>query len=273
MSGKLKVRLFDLVQMVSGRVAMREMRCALEGRLPTLQTDADLIAQEISAGVVQLFDRVRFGYAFEIAGQLSAQPSAIPILCPIMNATFRDVTCAEEIVTLIEAQSDIAERLILSFDQTLIMSLRDEERLRIQRLNAAGTRLAMRISTDFAFDPEEITVLGFGFLVASAADLIDDRTEMMQSAIHAADLASYFERYGLMLIANDVDDPAQLIRLKALGIACAGGPVTMRPASTRPTVAARPEERKVTAQAALADKPPASPTSAPLRDRLRRVQA
>lgn len=273
LNGRLKITLIDLVQMMSGRVSMRELVCTLEGRLNEFKHDTDLIARNVPPGILQLFDRVRFGYAFEMATQMATQGGAIPILCPIMNATFRNTTSADEIVSLIESEQDIASRLVLAFDQSLISSLSGNDHNRIARLGQAGLKLAMRITHHFDFDPAPIEALGFGYVLAEAKDLLTETELSARSSIHTADLASYFERYGLMLVAINVQDPADLIRLKGFGIACAGGAATMRAKAGR----RKPDEPRWDTGTPDAQDQTAGQMvplqSAPLRERLRRVQA
>ncbi len=273
LNGRMKIELIDLVQMLSGRVSMRELICTLDGRLREFKYDTDLMARNVPPGIMQLFDRVRFGYAFEMATQMATQGGAIPILCPIMNATFRNTTSADEIVSLIESEQTVASRLVLAFDQSLIASLSGNDHARISRLSQAGLKLALRVTHHFDFDPAPIEALGFGYVLADSKDLLTETELSARSSIHTADLASYFERYGLMLVAINVQDPADLIRLKGFGIACAGGAATMRAKTSRKSRDDDTQEHdKVTAQDNGNDET-IKLHSAPLRERLRRVQA
>lgn len=265
LGGKLKIRLLDVMHLTSERVTMRDMSCTLEGRLPEFRNGADLVARGISPGVIQLFDRVRFGFAYEMAGQIAAQGGSVPILCPIMSATFSNHQAADEIVGVIERQPESARRLILVLEQALIDTMTPDEQDRLLRLRDTGARLAMQVTRDFAFDPDDIARLGFGFIIAEAAWLLGDQTQALKSEIHPADLASYLDRYNIMLIAQNVSDPQHLKKLRALGIACAVGTATMRTGTAAPVF-----------RDDIPDTPPIAAsiqTVAPLRERLRRVQA
>lgn len=273
LNGRMKIELIDLVQMLSGRVSMRELVCTLDGRLSEFRHDTDLLARNVPPGIMQLFDRVRFGFAFEMATQMATQGGAIPILCPIMNATFRNTNSADEIVSLIESEPSVASRLVLAFDQSLISSLSGNDHSRISRLSQAGLKLALRVTQHFDFDPAPIEALGFGYVLADAKDVLTETELSSRSSIHTADLASYFERYGLMLVAINVQDPADLIRLKGFGIACAGGAATMRSKSARKR---QDDSAHETNTAKVQDESRVEMIkldSAPLRERLRRVQA
>lgn len=238
LNGKLKIHLQDAVRLDTGRVYVRTVTCALEGRLAEFRNDADLVAGHISPGILQLYDRMRFGFAYEFASQFGTQTGLAPILCPLMDQTFASASAADEIVDMIEARQDLAQNFIIALSHTVLSEPTQEERGRLQRLNDADVALAVMLGNDLNIDPDLLRRRGVRYAVADAARLTGQDGQATRSAIHPADLASYLSRHDILLIATSADSDAMIKSLKSMGVMSASGR-----AASQFKLAATPEQR------------------------------
>lgn len=280
LNGKLKVHLHDAIRLDTGRVHVRTVTCALEGRLAEFRNDADLVAGHISPGILQLYDRMRFGFAYEFATQFGHQTGLAPILCPLMDQTFASASAADEIVDMIEAHQDLARNLIVALSHTVLSEPTQDERGRLQRLSNADVALAAMLGHDLNIDPELLHRRGVRYAVANAARLTGQDGQATRSAIHPADLASYLSRHDIVLIATGAESDATIKSLKSMGVMSASGR-----AASQFKLATAPEQRAQeadiskslrfistnTSNVVRADMTPER-NAAPLREHLRRVR-
>lgn len=225
LGGKMKVHLHDIMNIETQRVAFRQVQCRLEGRLADFHSDRDLIEARISPGVIQLFDRMRFGFAFEFANQFGVQDGALPILCPLMDATFGNPNAADEIVSAIEKHRDLSRHLILALDQMVLSRPTPGEDALLKRLHMTGTPLASILSEDMQIDPDLLFQRGVRFVLADAGLLLGRSRAPLRSAIHPSDLASYLARNEISLIVQGVTNFADIKTLRTTHVIYAGGPV------------------------------------------------
>lgn len=280
LNGKMKVHLHDIMNIESNRVALRKVECKLEGRLADFHVDHDLIKARISPGIIQLFDRMRFGFAYEFGHQFGMQAGSAPILCPLMDATFGNPAAADEIVATLESQQDLSRQLVLALDHSILSRPTPAEEDRLKRLQIAGTAIAAILSDDVSPDPDFLYQRGVRFAVINASFLLGRSEHVMRSAIHPADLASYLARHDIALIVQNVETLADLKSLKSAGVVYATGALF---AQSSKGDAPDGTNLNGSANNRRGIKPPAigkfdginSPsgsTVAPLRDRLRRVR-
>jgi cyclic-di-GMP phosphodiesterase TipF (flagellum assembly factor) len=277
LNGKLKVQLTDIAQIETGRIALRQVKCMLQGRLPEFRSDQDLIRGEISPGIIQLFDRMRFGFAYEFANQFGSQAGSAPIICPLMRATFSHTEAADEIVNVIENHNGIAQHLVLAFDHAHMLRPTPPEDERFRRLQIAGTSLAVQLQDNLLVEPEILFERGVKYVLVNSALLLGRTNATAKSEIHPSDLASYLGRYDMALIAQDVDTVADAKTLKSMGVLFADGTAIAAngtlPPALRPTIASSLSSRSATQNAGIGTSIRMNePAAAPLRDRLRRVR-
>lgn len=280
LNGKLKVQLADIAQIETGRIALRQVRCLLQGRITEFRTDRDLVSGEISPGIIQLFDRMRFGFAFEFAGQFGAQANSAPILCPLMGATFAHAEAADEIVAVIENNDKIARHLVLALEHERLINPTPPEDERLRRLQIAGTSLAAHLSEDLSVDPDILCERGVAYILADADLLLGRKQSAVKSVIHPHDLASFLARFNIALIAQNVDTIADAKALKSIGVQFASGSALAAngasSAALRPSVSAFPSGNGPS-QSSVGTRAPVpkihiETATAPLRERLRRVR-
>jgi EAL domain-containing protein (putative c-di-GMP-specific phosphodiesterase class I) len=280
LSGKIKVHLNDVMHVETGRVLLRQIVCALHGRQPEFRSDDDFVKAGISPGIIQLFDRMRFGFAFEFAGQFGAQSPSTPVLCSLKDATFGNSDTADEIVGIIERQSEMSRTLILALDHNLLMHPTPQEDERLRRLQIAGCVMAANLTQDAMVEPDILVERGVRYALADMDMLFGRNGQVLKSAIHPADLASYLSRRDITLIAQNVDSPADMKALKSIGIIYASGSAVTRngidtPNMHSPSLGSGIGGDEITAAIANADlatRETSVTSIAPLRERLRRVR-
>lgn len=280
LNGKLKIHLNDSIRLDTGRVALRTVTCLLEGRLAEFRSDADLVAGHISPGILHLFDRMRFGFAYEFASQFIRQGGLAPILCPLTDQTFASASAADEFIDMIEAHPDFARHVILGLSHGTLTDPTQDELARIQRLNLVKVSLAVQLDDDLNADPELLFRRGVRYALTEADRLTGQDGRKTRGAIHPADLASYLSRHDIELIATGADDMAIIKALKSISVTLASGKATSQlkigaaPARPSPEADLSQSLQFVALDLIESTRPARVPQSgaAPLRDHLRRVR-
>lgn len=280
LGGKMKVHLNDVMNIETHRVTFRQVSCTIEGRLAEIHTDQDLRQAKISPGIVQLFDRMRFGFAFEFANQFGTHSGSLPILCPLMDATFGNQNAANEIVTAIEKHRELSRHLILALDHMILSRPTPGEERLLRRLQIAGTPLASMLTAEIPIDPDLLFQRGVRFALADADLLLGRSHSALRSAIHPSDLASYLARQEITLIVQGVETLSDVKALKSIGVIYATGPVFSQSQVLDPNAPGQRAPHMADQRIAMIE-PPIKPSGetrasdmhvAPLRERLRRVR-
>ena len=223
LEGRMKLEFSEIVDFLTGRPAYRQVNGVLAGRSPQLVTERDLAHAGIAPALIRLFDRIRFGHAFNLAEQGLALRSGPGIICPLTTETWIDLQSASEIADLMERRPGIAQRFCLIVPDSAPTSTNETTDRILLRLKLAGCGLAIAARQDLVLDPLRMSESGVRLVLVPAALLIAADRGKVESEIHPADLTRLLDRYGIELAAIEVANDEERRLLKPLGVRLIAG--------------------------------------------------
>ena len=187
------------------------------------------------AGLMPGLDAEVLGRCVQIVRRLTARNRDVGLVCDVSGSALADAAFATELIASLEASRAIAGSLVLGFTQATVrgMSALDVETLR--SLTDKGFRFAMDGVRDLRIEPRDLADKGFR-LVKVPASLMIARSAETGAAIHVADLAGLFLRYGIDLVVEDVETEAVVVDLLDYDVKLAQGALFSLPRPVRAEV-------------------------------------
>ncbi|AVO43633.1 EAL domain-containing protein [Phreatobacter cathodiphilus] len=187
------------------------------------------------AGLMPGLDAEVLGRCVQIVRRLTARNRDVGLVCDVSGSALADAAFATELIASLEASRAIAGSLVLGFTQATVraMSALDVETLR--SLTDKGFRFAMDGVRDLRIEPRDLADKGFR-LIKVPASLMIARSAETGAAIHVADLAGLFLRYGIDLVVEDVETEAVVVDLLDYDVKLAQGSLFSLPRPVRAEV-------------------------------------
>jgi len=276
-SGRLVTKTQDIVALPTARPAYRVINALLEYQLPNALDEAALRAQKFGSTLIQLFDRVRFAHAFEIATQLAMAADSPVLVCPLTLETLDDAIAGVEIADLLSRRPAIAKRLCFLLNDDALFLDAGTAGQTMRSLLKAGCRFAFELKNDIRIDPFILQSLGVSLLLVPASIILAAREGKIQSDIDPVDLVHLLDRHDIDLGISHLTTDLELRAIRSLGINLimrSSEPdnptrvVKMRPEATRSS----PRLPRVQ-EAKFARNEPVQLEPEPLKARLRRMSA
>ncbi len=239
--------------------------------------EAALRAQKLGSSLIQLFDRVRFAHAFEIATQLAMAADSPVLVCPLTIETLDDAIAGVEIADLLGRRPAIAKRLCFLLNEDALFLDAGTAGQTMRSLLKAGCRFAFELKNDIRIDPFILQSRGVSLLLAPASIILAAREGKIQSDIDPVDLVHLLDRHDIDLGISQLTTDIELRTIRSLGINLimrSSEPdnhsrvVKMRPEPTRSS----PRLPRVH-EANIARNEPIQLEPEPLKARLRRMSA
>ena len=119
---------------------------------------------------------------------------------------------AASLLEFIEANRALAPSQVFEFTQNAVGNMGPMEHESLATLAERGFRFSMDNLTDLRAEPRESTARGFRFVKASALLLLN-RVSNATTNIHPADFSDLLERFGIDLIAEQIESESIVIDL------------------------------------------------------------
>ena len=276
-SGRLVTKTQDIVALPTARPAYCVLQAHLDYQLPNPMDEAALRAQKLGSSLIQLFDRVRFAHAFEIATQLAMAADSPVLVCPLTIETLDDAIAGVEIADLLGRRPAIAKRLCFLLNEDALFLDAGTAGQTMRSLLKAGCRFAFELKNDIRIDPFILQSRGVSLLLAPASIILAAREGKIQSDIDPVDLVHLLDRHDIDLGISQLTTDIELRTIRSLGINLimrSSEPdnhsrvVKMRPEPTRSS----PRLPRVH-EANIARNEPIQLEPEPLKARLRRMSA
>jgi cyclic-di-GMP phosphodiesterase, flagellum assembly factor TipF len=207
----------------------------------------------------------------KVVRRLMAKNRGVGLFCNISAATLADGEFFPQFAEFMEANRAIAPALVFEFTQAAYRAFGPIENEGLAALTGWGYRFSMDHVGDLKIEPRDLAERGFRFVKVPAALLLD-RTAAGAVDIHAADLSSLLTRFGLELIADNIESEGTVVDLLDYDVKYGQGSLFSPPrpvraevlqGAERPDSAADPPPASAPAPAGAASAAPAIPDSRP----------
>ncbi len=233
---------------------------------------SDYIALAEARGYVATIDQQILMKSVQILRRLATRSKEVGIFLNLSPASLADAAFFEDFVRVLEGNRDLCDMLVLEFPHGSVRTIGPIESEGLRLLRGLGFRFSIDQVADLKISFQNLADLGFKY-VKITTDRLLGRAGDLGTDIHPADLADYFQRFGMELIADHVEREADVVDVLDYGVKYGQGflfapprPVRAEvlqaatPAKSAPSSEGRAAAARPATQAAAAARPtPAAP--------------
>lgn len=177
-----------------------------------------------AAGLMPTLDAETLGRCIQVVRRLTSRNRDVGLVCDLSGVSLADAAFSTELVALLDANRVLAGALVLGFRQEAVRNLSPLDVETLGALSDLGFRFAMDGVGDLRIEPRDLAEKGFR-QVRVSADLMLARSADAGAAIHPADLAGLFARYGIDFVVEDIDTEPLVVDLLDYDVKFAQGPL------------------------------------------------
>jgi len=171
---------------------------------------ADYIPLAEKTGLMPALDNQIMLRTMQILRRLTQRTKEVGIFCNISATSLGNEPFFAEFLGFLEANKHMADELVLEFTQASLKTLGPMEFEGLRALQGLGFKFSLDRIQDLRSSFQFLSERGFRY-AKIAADRLLNGGEGLATDIHAADLSSYFSRFGIDLIADHIETEAQVV--------------------------------------------------------------
>ncbi len=201
-----------IVTLPQRKVRYYEALTRLRDDAGRLLLPSDFLPAAETTGLISQIDHLNVFRCVQVLRRLQVKNREIGLFCNIAMATLSDNAILPQILEFMEANRALASTLFLEFKQSVWHDMGPIELESLATLRELGFRFSMDQVTDLRMEPRELADRGVRFVKAPAGLLLG-RTQALSTDIHAADLSDLLSRHGINLIADRIENEAEVVDL------------------------------------------------------------
>lgn len=234
-SNRIELFLQPIMTLPQRRVRYYEALTRLRNESGDLLMPKDYLSHAESAGIMSVIDNVMLYRSVQVLRRLEKRSSARGVFCNISVHSLLDPEFFPEFILFMEQNQTLSESMYFEFSQGMIEHSSPVEQESLAALAALGFRFSMDHVTNLDLDYEAMQERGFRFLKIDADILLHGMNEA-NSQIHAADMRSYLERFGIQLIVSKIEDEKGLANVLDYHVKLGQGFLFSEPRPVRPEI-------------------------------------
>src|SRR5262249_48632935 len=165
-----------------------------------------------AGGLMPRIDNLILFRCVQVVRRLASKNRDIGVFCDISGPTLNDPEFYPQLSDFMQANRALAPSLVLEFSQAALRHMGPIESESLAALAALGFRFSLDRLTDLRVDPRELADRAFRFVKAPAALLLN-RMSMPATDIHPADFSDLLGRFGIDLIADQIESETTVVDL------------------------------------------------------------
>jgi cyclic-di-GMP phosphodiesterase TipF (flagellum assembly factor) len=205
-------------------------------------------------------DHILMLRSVQVVRRLLLKNRDIGLFCEISAATLNDPGLFPQMSQFMDANRAIAPSLILELDQAAWRGMGPLEQESLAALRELGFRFSMGSVTDLRMEPRDLADRGIRFVRAPASLLLGDASAPIGD-IHAADLSDLLNRFGIALIADQIEAENQVVDLLDYDLRFGQGALFSPPRPVRAEALQSERAEAIARDAASSDKSRDKPQS------------
>jgi cyclic-di-GMP phosphodiesterase TipF (flagellum assembly factor) len=201
----------------------------------SLMMPGEFLAAAESSGLMPRVDHLVLSRAVLIVRRLLSKNRDIGLVCNISTRTLAEPQSSQQLLRLFEANQELVSTLVLELPQSFWRATGPLAQASLVALTKLGVRFSMDRINDLRMEPRELADRGIR-LIKVPAKLLLTVSEARATDIHPADLSDLMARFGIGLIAEQIEDEATVADLLDLEVRLGQGFLFSPPRPVRPEV-------------------------------------
>ncbi len=227
---------------------------------------SDYIPIAEARGYVATLDEQILLKSVRLLRRLTARSTEVGVFLNLSGISLGHGDFVGDFVQVLEKNRDLCDLLVFEFPQSAVRAMGAIEHESLAALRELGFRFSIDRVSDLKISFQNLADSGFRYVKIDAERLVR-RPEELATDIHPADLADYFQRFGMDLIASRIEREAEVVDVLDFGIRFGQGflfspprPVRIDPNKAPPTAPPSQTVRRP----AKSEAPAASPVVPPV---------
>ena len=217
------------------RIRYYEALTRLKTEAGRVMVPNDYLSLAANAGMMPMIDNVMLFRSVQVLRRLEQRSSARGVFCNISVHSLLDAEFFQEFMAFMEQNRELADSMFFEFSQQVIDNCGPVEQESLAALSALGFRFSLDHVTNLDIDFQALHAMGFRY-VKIAANLFLHGMADAGARIHAADMKSYLERFGMQLIVEKIEDERSLTGVLDNQVRLGQGYLFSEPRAVRPEV-------------------------------------
>ena len=157
------------------------------------------------------------------------------MFCNISAHSLLDPEFFPEFISFMDQNRALSESMYFEFSQTMIEQCGMAEEESLSALASLGFRFSLDQVTNLDLDYQALQERGFRYMKIDADVLLHGMSEA-NAQIQAADIRSYLERFGIVMIVSKIEDERDLASVMDINAKLGQGFVFSEPRPVRPEI-------------------------------------
>ena len=216
-ANRIDLYLQPIVSLPQRQVRFYEALTRLRAEDGEMMMPADYIGVAERAGLMPGIDNTLLLRSVQVLRRLSSRNRTVGLFCNVSPSTLMDDNFFPGFIDFMEKNQSLAEYMVFEFTQAAVEEMGPVENESLAALAALGFRFSVDQVTNLRTNFRALNERGFHYAKISADRLLG-RIATDTGDIHPEDLGSLLARYGIQLIADQIETEAQVIELLDFGI-------------------------------------------------------
>jgi cyclic-di-GMP phosphodiesterase TipF (flagellum assembly factor) len=173
---------------------------------------ADFIAYAEAGGIMPKIDNLLVFRSVQVVRRLLLKNREIGLFCSLSPKTLGDGAVFPQFLEFMEANRALAPSLVFEFTQSAVRAFGPAENEGLGALGSLGFSFSIGAVTDLRLEGRSLADRGFRFIKAPA-ELLLSRKGAPAADIHPADLSDLLGRFGIDLIAAEIENDRTVVDL------------------------------------------------------------
>ena len=226
-----------------------------------LLASSEFMPAATAAGLMPRIDDLMLRRCAQVVQRLMTKNRDVGLFCGVSPLTLVDSDIFPQFCQFLDENRTLAPSIVLEFSQAAYRSFGALERESLNALMDFGYRFSLDGIGDLRLEPRELAERGFRFVKVPAALLLSGNGG---GDIDAVDLSGHLARYGLDLIAAEIETETTVVDLLDYDIRYGQGALFAQARPVRADVLQPVETVQAAEPEETAPAPPEPPTAAPV---------
>jgi cyclic-di-GMP phosphodiesterase TipF (flagellum assembly factor) len=241
-ANRIDLYLQPIVTLPQRKVRYYEALTRLRADDGTLLAPADFQHHAENSGLLPAIDNLMTFRSVQVVRRLTTKNREVGLFCSMSVGTLTNATVFKAITDFLEANRTLAPYIVFEFNQSAVREMGPIEEECVASLADLGFRFSLNRVTDLRMEPRELAERGFRF-VKVPAPLLLSRTAAPQGDIHPQDFSDLLGRFGIDLIAEQIESEGAVVDLLDYDVRFGQGTLFSPPRPVRTEVLQGAQER------------------------------
>jgi cyclic-di-GMP phosphodiesterase TipF (flagellum assembly factor) len=185
----------------------------------TLLLPGDFLAAAEQAGLLTRIDHLVLTRGAHIVRRLLSKNRDIGLICNVAAKTLADPESSQQLLKFFDANQELAAALLLELPQSFWRASGPLAQATLAALSKRGVRFSMDHVTDLRMEPRDLAARSIRLIKVPARLLLAGANGAShETDIHPADFADLMARFGIGLIAEQIESEATVAELLDLEV-------------------------------------------------------